>query len=72
MATVPLSSRWPNKAEWVDGEEDCADGNQGNLKEFFARDVVHVNLLSVKMPRLLTLVVAQLTETVSTGGAVLG
>src|SRR6516165_11993256 len=51
MATVPLPSRWPNKADWVDGEEDCADRNQSNLEEFFARDVVHVNLLSVSMPR---------------------
>src|SRR5262247_1628457 len=41
MATVPLPSRRPNEAERVDREEDCAECNQGNLKEFFARDVVH-------------------------------
>ena len=50
MATVPLPSRWPNEAEWVDGEEDCADCNQSKLEEFFARDLIHVNLLSVNMP----------------------
>src|SRR5215831_19235304 len=41
MASVPLPSRRPNKAERVDGEEDCAECNQGNLEEFFARDVIH-------------------------------
>src|SRR5262245_21964647 len=42
MAAVPLPSRRPNEAERVDGEEDCADCNQGNFEEFFTRDVVHV------------------------------
>src|SRR5215510_7509348 len=41
MAAVPLPSRRPNEVERVDGEEDCADCNQGNLEEFFTRDVVH-------------------------------
>src|SRR6476660_4837655 len=50
MATVPLPSRRPNEAERVDGEEDCAEHNQSNLEEFFARDVVHRNLLSVNIP----------------------
>src|SRR6516162_237745 len=50
MATVPLPSRRPNEAERVDGEEDCANCNQSNLKEFFARDVVHEDLLSVSVP----------------------
>jgi hypothetical protein len=45
MATVPLPSRRPNKTEWIDGEEDCTDCNQSNLEEFFARDLVHENLL---------------------------
>src|SRR3954466_4479615 len=41
MATVPLPPRRPNEAERVDGEENCAERNQGNLEELFARDVVH-------------------------------
>src|SRR5215813_9551418 len=41
MATVPPPSRRPNEAERVDGEEDCTKCNQGNLEEFFARDVIH-------------------------------
>src|SRR5215470_13829293 len=41
MATVPQPSRRPNEAERVDGEEDCAECNQGNLEKFFARDVIH-------------------------------
>jgi hypothetical protein len=69
MTAVPLPSGWPNKAEWVDGEEDSANGNQGNLEEFFSRDLIHVNLLSVNMPGPLTSMVAQLTETLSSGGA---
>jgi hypothetical protein len=50
MATVPLPSRRPNEAERVDGEEDYADYNQSNLEKFFARDVVHENLLSASLP----------------------
>src|SRR5215467_4601964 len=42
MATVPLPSRRPDEAERVDGEEDCAECNQSNLEELFARGVVHV------------------------------
>src|SRR6516225_3870029 len=55
MATVPLPSRRPNEAERIDGEEDCAESNQSNLEEFFAPDVVHVNLLSARMPELVGL-----------------
>src|SRR3954447_12194771 len=43
MAAVPLPPRRPNKAERVDREEDCAECNQSNLEQFFARDVVHLN-----------------------------
>jgi hypothetical protein len=56
MATVPLPSRWPNEAEWINGEEDCADCNQSNLEELFARDLVHVNLLSANKNQLASLV----------------
>ena len=51
MATVPLPSRRPNEAERVDGEEDCAACDQSSLEEFFARDVIYVNLLSVSRQR---------------------
>src|SRR5215472_10185039 len=50
MATMPLPSRRPNEAERVNGEEDCAECNQGNLEEFFARNVIHADLLFVREP----------------------
>jgi hypothetical protein len=49
MATVPLPSGRPNEAEGIDGEEDCAECNQSNLEEFFARKLVHENLLSISL-----------------------
>jgi hypothetical protein len=52
MATVPLPTRGPNEAERVDGEERCADYNQSNLEEFFACDVVHLNLRKLGQAKL--------------------
>src|SRR3954447_8244936 len=50
MAAVPLPPRRPNEAERVDREEDCAECNQSNLEQFFARDVVHLNSPVLRMP----------------------
>ena len=41
MPSVPLPSRRPKETHRIDGEEDCTDGNQGNLEELFTRDIVH-------------------------------
>src|SRR5262249_1527682 len=55
LTAVPLPSRRPNEAKRVDGEEDYADCNEGNLEEFFARDVVHADPLFVTGPGLVRL-----------------
>ena len=47
VTAMPPPSRRPNQAKRVDREEDCAEYNQGDLQEFFARDVVHIDLLPV-------------------------
>jgi len=56
MAVVPPPSRRPNEAKRVDGEADCAEYDQSNLQEFFARDVVHSDLLPVVSDHLGSLV----------------
>src|SRR5215475_8097101 len=64
MASVPLPARRPKQTERIDGEEDCAECNQSNLEQFFARDVVHAEP-SVRKHASLRSLVAELTSAAS-------